>query len=1314
MSEKEEQVTERATGSHSDSLGMPEIPITTRLSIEIPKPRDWQAFQRNCVLLFRDFLGDPHVQEYGRQGQNQKGIDLIGFRSGDTARAVGVQCRLVVKPLSEAEILADARAALSINAEIKELIFATTAPDNTKTADAAIAVTKLLNAEGHKLRVVVYGWGQMQGLISLHLPAYYAFHPGAAASMAPQHIGSSIDHRELGREIAARLIEDGGFSRGTAPPREGSSQSDEDPTLHARIDSFRDIFRVDKAPLLAEKRLLDILTKEDLSSKPWARYRLETNLGLIAVALGREEDAATRFEAAHAIRPEDPNALTNLALARTIQGRFDEAIEAARSALQCNPPPDYAVSYLLQAAARSNWNGDPSTLIPKDLIGSSAADIGLAEFSRIRKGPNWAKNILDLSRRHPDVDDFKRLKGIAVLSLAVDSKTFRLGGQSPISISELNAAADDMKALAESHLDMRFAHKHDLMAYINNGAVLLRLCGRHTECEALLIRGLTQVDSDPQLRRLLALTRSSLDRDDEAISDLEDDTDPENQILRADLQASIGEISDALSGAISIKADAITISLQQLRFQIIGETALRTNDRANVQMAIDGLRSLDAHDVSASLFEIRAERGKSLDLSKSKAQLRALLGNLPNAFDLASRYQLAAELMNHGLSDEASQLLEAHVDLARVSPLTTLYLESLAVSRRDAALRSALARCSSDVRNAPTTLWTIALHAWNLGNLTSSLEAVDGLLKHDPNDPRARHLKIEIFIRQNRSTDLFKELDKPIEKLKWRRSTEQFRLATLLGHFGYVDRAADWAYRLFVRHRNLPRAWMTLSMLILDEGMGNRTQPVEWNLNQVNADAAIDLQYEDGSTAFFIVEPDPELRRYDPESWEEAHILVKEVTGKKKGDSFVGRDGRKGTITRIRHKYIARLHFVMENYNSRFPNESDFKKIPIDPSKQHGFDSFIAELKARHDWVKDEESQYINGPTGLGVLSHRLGMDTIEVAMGLAGNGVKLKVAVGHLEERESAIVSIRSQRTRGCVLDLQTFWTAWRLNALAVVQQICGPLHLPQSVLDRLRQRKFRFRHSAEVGHRGGSYKDGKVILHETSAEDVRRLVDDTDRAISWIEGNVQILPVEVGDDLPASFRHLLKPGKYDFLDSIVLARRFDLTLISDDIFSRSLCQLLGAKGGTWLHIVFGLAREAKLIDFEQFVRWSANLIDFGQNYLGVSGDMLAEAARLDARDGDAQGYLFTAISKMIGGPNAEAVSHTVAVKNCIEILWSDDQFSEFCRPITGELLRQLVRQRHQDYRLMLSKVFIALKQNTLFTEYARGWLKGHFLSLT
>lgn len=65
------------------------VPLSTRLAHDIPKPKDWQALQRGCVILFRDELNDPNTVEYGRGGQDQGGIDVIGRRNGDPNQYVG-------------------------------------------------------------------------------------------------------------------------------------------------------------------------------------------------------------------------------------------------------------------------------------------------------------------------------------------------------------------------------------------------------------------------------------------------------------------------------------------------------------------------------------------------------------------------------------------------------------------------------------------------------------------------------------------------------------------------------------------------------------------------------------------------------------------------------------------------------------------------------------------------------------------------------------------------------------------------------------------------------------------------------------------------------------------------------------------------------------------------------------------------------------------------------------------------------------------------------------------------------------------------
>lgn len=70
-------------------------------SVDQSPPKDWQAFQRKCVPLFRRMLNDQHASEYGRGGQNQRGVDILLYRDGDPNQQIGIQCRRVAKPLKK-------------------------------------------------------------------------------------------------------------------------------------------------------------------------------------------------------------------------------------------------------------------------------------------------------------------------------------------------------------------------------------------------------------------------------------------------------------------------------------------------------------------------------------------------------------------------------------------------------------------------------------------------------------------------------------------------------------------------------------------------------------------------------------------------------------------------------------------------------------------------------------------------------------------------------------------------------------------------------------------------------------------------------------------------------------------------------------------------------------------------------------------------------------------------------------------------------------------------------------------------------------
>jgi hypothetical protein len=59
----------------------------------IPIPKNHADFERKAVVLFREILKDPSVKRLGRDGQEQFGVDLVGYRDEKISKVVGIQCK---------------------------------------------------------------------------------------------------------------------------------------------------------------------------------------------------------------------------------------------------------------------------------------------------------------------------------------------------------------------------------------------------------------------------------------------------------------------------------------------------------------------------------------------------------------------------------------------------------------------------------------------------------------------------------------------------------------------------------------------------------------------------------------------------------------------------------------------------------------------------------------------------------------------------------------------------------------------------------------------------------------------------------------------------------------------------------------------------------------------------------------------------------------------------------------------------------------------------------------------------------------------
>ncbi|MCJ2115053.1 hypothetical protein MKK65_00290 [Methylobacterium sp. J-001] len=219
-------------------------------------------------------------------------------------------------------------------------------------------------------------------------------------------------------------------------------------------------------------------------------------------------------------------------------------------------------------------------------------------------------------------------------------------------------------------------------------------------------------------------------------------------------------------------------------------------------------------------------------------------------------------------------------------------------------------------------------------------------------------------------------------------------------------------------------------------------------------------------------------------------------------------------------------------------------------------------------------------------------------------------------------------------------------------------------------------------------------------------------DRAIEWATAHATILPITISANFPTTLQEQLRTRQTDAFDSLALALQTGALLVTDDLPTREVQRTLTGHAGVWLHAVFGLAHAQNQIDTDAFVRWSAFLVKAGHSYLGVSGAMLAHAARLDGVAAPPPGYLFKALSQEIGGWTADPRSHAGASFDCLRALWTDPAADSYRQPVTGHLLRQLIHERQSDFAVLIRTLLVASKALPALEIYMRGWIIGHFLA--
>ena len=149
-------------------------------AVQVPKPRDEQAFERCNLVLWRCILNDERTYLYGRRWQRQDGVDIVGCRNGDPNHLVGVQCKLKKdgQLLRAEEVHREVDKARSFHPPLSEYVIVTTAPDDVKIQSLVKDLSATISeSRNDPLQISVLGWDNLQLEIQRYPEALNSFDP---------------------------------------------------------------------------------------------------------------------------------------------------------------------------------------------------------------------------------------------------------------------------------------------------------------------------------------------------------------------------------------------------------------------------------------------------------------------------------------------------------------------------------------------------------------------------------------------------------------------------------------------------------------------------------------------------------------------------------------------------------------------------------------------------------------------------------------------------------------------------------------------------------------------------------------------------------------------------------------------------------------------------------------------------------------------------------------------------------------------------------------------------------------------------------
>jgi tetratricopeptide (TPR) repeat protein len=1292
--------------------------MTDFTSVEIPKPKDWQAFERHCRLLFEYSLHDAAVQNNGRSGQRQHGVDIFGKRGGGIGPQVGVQCKGKSADyggaVTDKELAAELEKTKKFRPELEEFIIVTTAPDDAKIQQAARLIEKKVRGEGRNLSIQVWGWGRVQDEVNRFPEVIRAFHPDKQPFsdqirgevretnrlVAEGNASSALGIAEIKQTLAQMMVTQ-------RPPlsTEATGASDAfDKELHNQIDAYRDLLRggQSRTALTLLNRLKARLGE---TAPKRVRYRLLSNIGAAHYNLG-EYDAASDFllEAAP-LDPDDPISLANKTAALLIKGRREEAHATVAEAMFAHPDSQELALQRVQALGPAETSEDVwQTLSPTAKNTPAIFGFRVAALRDERNG-TWIAVAAEGRLLYADDEGLKILQAESVLDRLLHADPGAVGllnGEAPTN-GEIEQAA---LTLEKCWTDSKKSEGPPKLACAHNAALAWNILRKADRAAPLLDEAIAAgYDSDETKHLRLSIYRKQ-GKISEAIrlSDTLSDT-PTHRVMRADLriETAPAEAREILSGrgAFTYWNDIIAAGL------VVAETYISEKDFDEALREADRLEQVLPRHPQGPLahFRVKMARGDK----DATDDVRRAFTLVDAETDFPTRFLVAEGLATAGRFDDVVSLLADTTDRHYDSPALRALIAAAVNTDKRVLLRQILRELTPEL--ATDRYYTKAQIALSIrtGNIRKAEQEIRAFLEREPDNLELYIQLLHALFRQNKIEDLKAEVQKPASGFKGQPS-DFMTLAHFKDDFGDWREAHKLAYATLLANPNSQSVAMGYVGVFLRPG---HSQELTIHPPAVEPDMTVGIKTEDGGIVVYVIEPETSLRpgvHYLPPD----HLLATRLLGKEPGDRIELPDGTAAEVAWIKPKVLHALHDVMENFNNWHPEATGLERIKVEPGKEGGLEPMLERLRDRHDAVEQVGALYDAGALPIAIVGKNLGCDAVEAMVGLADTGHRIRSCDGNHLERNTALATINANAAKGCVVDYLTLHVIRRLKLEAVVSAVCGPMKIVDATRLTLQRKIFELGERIDESDMSISWRDGQYWRQETSPEQKREHIKLLEADHAWLDANTQIIPAEGNKDPSPEFAPLIDRFGSGFFDEIRAAEGAGLLLLSEDFLLRMLAMHEFRVQGTWLQPILMSALDRQMMTLDEYRAAILSFIDSKFEFISVGTPLVVSSVH--GTRGHALPKEFETIASRLGGEKADIASHVRVAYESATQIWGDESLSETVRQgAVGRLLERVIDERSPlEARLVLeSWLNTESERPGGMHRYMTGWLRGHFIKM-